>query len=595
MTAIIVLSSSSLPLADRIKSAIGGEIHGQSSRIAAADILFDSASSHIGELFGSGVPIVAIMSVGSVVRLLSLHLTSKDSDPPVVCVSSDGSHIVPVLGGHHGANRLAERLASSLDGVAAITTASDSRFGVALDDPPAGWRLGNPDSTKNLVMRLLSGESVRLVEEHCDAFWLRDSSLPLSDSSPLTLLTTPRVHSPIPADTLIYHPACLVLGMGCERNVSPDVAIRLASDILTESGYSPLSLSCITSIDLKADESALHSVADHFGVPIKFFGAPELETYRDRLLNPSERVFEEVGCHGVSEGSALAGCDASGKLVVPKTIRDGVTASLALSGSVIDVSSVGRPRGRLCVVGIGPGSTDWHSSESVRLISGADDIVGYRLYLDLISHFFVHQTRHDFELGEEEARVRHALELAGRGRDVCLVCSGDAGIYAMASLVFELLEGCDTSDNSRRIEVFVSPGISAMNAASSRAGAILGHDFCAISLSDLLTPWDIIESRLESAARGDFVVALYNPVSRRRRDQLLRAKNILLAHRPLTTPVILASNLGREGERVVVTTLDNLTPDDVDMLTIVLVGSTSTRSFVTSDNNWVYTPRGYIR
>jgi len=254
----------------------------------------------------------------------------------------------------------------------------------------------------------------------------------------------------------------------------------------------------------------------------------------------------------------------------------------------------GRPRGRLFVVGIGPGQEGWRSPEVTRMIGEATDLVGYSLYLDLIAPISQGKTRHDFDLGKEEDRVRHAMELAGTGKDVALVCSGDAGIYAMATLVFELIEKGGLTDAARRIGIAVSPGISALQAAAARAGAPLGHDFCTISLSDLLTPWEAIQMRVKAAAEGDFVIAFYNPVSKRRRTQLAHARDVLLQHRPADTPVILATNLGRPEEKVRVVALSELEVDDVDMLTVVIVGSSETRTVATGDGKtWVYTPRGY--
>ena len=224
----------------------------------------------------------------------------------------------------------------------------------------------------------------------------------------------------------------------------------------------------------------------------------------------------------------------------------------------------------------------------------ATDLVGYSLYLDLVAPITRDKIRHDFDLGKEEARVRHAMELAGEGRDVALVCSGDAGIYAMATLVFELLANGGLSDAASPIGIEFSPGISALQAAAARAGAPLGHDFCTISLSDLLTPWEAIKMRVKAAAEGDFVIAFYNPVSKRRRTQLEHAKAVLLNHRPADTPVILATNLGREGEVVRVVPLADLDINEVDMLTVVVVGSSETRTVETGDGkSWVYTPRGY--
>ena len=234
------------------------------------------------------------------------------------------------------------------------------------------------------------------------------------------------------------------------------------------------------------------------------------------------------------------------------------------------------------------------------MVSASTDLVGYSLYLDLLGPLTKGKTRHDFDLGKEEARVRHAMELAGEGKSVALVCSGDAGIYAMATLVFELLDKSDGPEGltaqARRIEIAVSPGISALQAAAARAGAPLGHDFCTISLSDLLTPWEDIKRRVTAAGEGDFVIAFYNPVSRKRRTQLAWARDKLLEHRPTSTPVILATNLGREGELIRIVPLGSLNVDDVDMLTVVVVGSSNSTTVATGDGrSWVYTPRGYAR
>ena len=202
-------------------------------------------------------------------------------------------------------------------------------------------------------------------------------------------------------------------------------------------------------------------------------------------------------------------------------------------------------------------------------------------------------------MGEEEARCRYALETAATGKDVAIICSGDAGIYAMGALVFELLDRTDhtggVSDAARRVEVVSAPGISALQAAAARSGALLGHDFCTISLSDLLTPWTAIEQRIHAAGAGDFVIAFYNPVSMRRRSQLASAKDILIAYRGENVPVLLAQNLGRPDEKLAYRTLGTLDIDEVDMLTVVMVGARSSRMFERGSGTVIYTPRGYAK
>ncbi len=300
-------------------------------------------------------------------------------------------------------------------------------------------------------------------------------------------------------------------------------------------------------------------------------------------------VFAEVGCHGVAEGAALALAGTEGELVAPKRKSPRATCAVARAARPIDPAMRGLARGRLVIVGIGPGAAEWRTPQATMALAEADTVVGYGLYLDLVGDLIAGKPRHGSELGEEEARVRIALDLAAEGKSVALVCSGDPGIYALATLAFELLERGGRADWTR-LEVTVAPGISALQAAAARAGAPLGHDFCAISLSDLLTPRATVLARLQAAAEADFVTAIYNPQSKTRRALLPRARAIFAAHRPQETPVILARNLGRADETVTVTTLAEFDTAGVDMLTLVMIGSSQTRK---TPAGRVYTPRGY--
>ncbi|MCL6708426.1 precorrin-3B C(17)-methyltransferase [Pseudomonas sp. R2.Fl] len=597
--AVVVLTEEAAALGRRIAAIVGGDLHGAAARVESADVRFASAKEHLQELFAAGRPIIAVMASGAVIRLLGPVLADKHAEPPVLAVSEDGASVVPLLGGHHGANDLARVIAEGLGAHAAITTAGDIRFGVALDQPPAGYVLANPESAKVVMAEVVAGAAARLVIDVAGgtappiAAWLTQSRLFFDNEARVTLTVTDKTRTSEPLE-LVYHPKTLVLGMGCERNASAEEAIALAEQALEQGGFSRDSLAAVCSIDLKADEAAIHAVAAHFEVPARFFSAEALEAEAPRLRNPSEVVFAEVGCHGVAEGAALAAVGVSGELAVEKIKSKGATAAIARADSVVDPKRIGRARGTLYVVGIGPGSDGWRSPEVSAMVSASTDLVGYSLYLDLLGPLAEGKARHDFDLGKEEARVVHAMELAGEGRTVALVCSGDAGIYAMATLVFELFDKGGITDAARRIEVQVSPGISALQAAAARIGAPLGHDFCTISLSDLLTPWEHIQRRVRAAGEGDFVIAFYNPVSMKRRTQLAWARDKLLEYRPATTPVILATNLGRPGETVRTVPLGELNVDEVDMLTVVVVGSSESRTVRTGDGKtWVYTPRGY--
>jgi len=597
---VVILTPDGLESGLRIAAALDCELHAARARVpdGFADRMFGDVAAHLRMLFAAGRAIVAVMAAGALVRILAPCLSDKRSEPPVVVLSPDGADIVPLLGGHHGGNDLARRIGEITNGHVAITTAGDNRFAVALDEPPAGYRLANPHHAKAFMARLLSGASLRLEGE---APWLSRSRLPFDGTADQVVVVSDEVIE-AHARRLVYHPSTLALGLGAERHADGQDAIALVERILAEKRLARQSIACVVSLDLKADEAAVHAVADHLAVPARFFDAARLERETPRLRNPSDRVFAEVGCHGVAEAAALAAAGRDGALIVEKTKGKRVTAALARAPVPIDPDKVGHARGQLLVVGIGPGSASWCSPEVSQMIGEASDLVGYSLYLDLLGSLAADKIRHDFDLGHEEARVRHAMELAATGRTVALVCSGDAGIYAMATLVFELLDKARSkreteiglSDAARRIAIAVAPGISALQAAAARAGAPLGHDFCTISLSDLLTPWPVIEARVRAAAEADFVIAFYNPVSQRRRVQLAHARDILLHNRPADTPVVLASNLGRKGERVRLCRLADLRVEDVDMLTVVIVGSSMTRLVSTGDGRqWAYTPRGY--
>ncbi|MBO0334171.1 precorrin-3B C(17)-methyltransferase [Sneathiella sp. CAU 1612] len=589
--AIILLNESGRETAEKLQRAYPEALlHGLAGRTEETDLTFTQTATHLQELFRAGTPIIGICAAAILIRCLAPVLRNKLTEPPVIAVADDGSNIVPLLGGHHGANNLAREIAVKLSAHAAITTASDIHFNIALDAPPRDLALANPQHIKGFIARLLGGEKIRLEGTH---EWLSSSDLPFATDGTLTIEVTPKAGEG-GEDRLLYHPKTLSLGVGCERNTPPGDLVRLAKSTLTAVGLSPLAVGAVCSIDLKSDEAAVHAVAAHFGLHPRFFSAAELAAETPRLATPSDIVLKEVGCYGVSEGAALAAAGPEGKLIIPKEKSQRATCAVAESPTPIDSDSIGRRQGKLSVIGIGPGQEPWRTPEASRLIEDATDLVAYGLYLDLLGNSVEGKTRHDFGLGEEEKRVRAALNLAAEGKNVALISSGDIGIYAMATLVFELIDREENPDWGR-LDIQVTPGISALQAAAARAGAPLGHDFCTISLSDLLTPWEVIEKRIKAAAEGDFVISFYNPVSLKRRTQLHAAKRILLEHRPTDTPVIIARNLGRETESVSFVTLSDLDPEAIDMLTLVMVGSSESRLTTTNSGakSWAYTPRGY--
>ena len=613
---IVALTAAGAELGRRICVALpAAQLHGYAPRVAAADQSFDDPVAHLRRLYADGRPIVGICAAGILIRALAPLVRDKSTEPAVLAMSESGQHVVPLLGGHSGhANTLALRLAEIVEGIAAVTTASDARFGLALDEPPHGYVLRNQQDHKAFVASLLAGASVRLQHDRgLESNWLSAlddlvvaqaprhakagadrsaASVAVDDSTELTIVVTTR---DIPGDTntLVYHPQVLALGVGCERNADTSELQTLVATTLADAGLAVAALAGVFSVSVKSDEVAVLELAEHLQVPARFFSAARLQKERDRLVNPSEIVFREVGCHGVAEGAALAASGVDGELVVPKHKAARSTCAIARSTQLLDVELLGQGRGGLAVVGIGPGESSSRSPAAAAAISSARHIVGYSLYLELAADLLCDEhIQHRYGLGEETERVQHAIDLAAAGRRVALVCSGDAGVYAMASLACELLDG-HANPQAGRIEFDVYPGISAMQAAAACVGAPLGHDFCAISLSDLLTPRAVIEHRLDAAGVGDFVIALYNPISKKRVDTFERSLEIIRSHREPSTVVVIARNLGRPTQSQRIMRLEELRPDDIDMLCVVLIGSSNTKSFEHAGQILAYTPRGY--
>ncbi|MEJ2023177.1 MAG: precorrin-3B C(17)-methyltransferase, partial [Maritimibacter sp.] len=589
---ILCLNSAGADTAHRLAEALNAPVHGREGRVEKADAFFPDALEHIRTLFAAGTPIIGVCASGILIRAVAPLLADKRSEPPVLSVADDGSVVVPLLGGHRGANRLAREISDLLSGQAAqaaVTTAGDVALGVALDEPPLGYRLQNPDDAKAVMAALLSGAAPRVIGDNI-------FGLDSSEDGSVDLIVTDEA---IAGDEtqLVYHPQSYILGLGCARNCPTDELRQLVADTLASAGIAPGAIAAIATLDLKADEPAMNALARELGVPLRLFTAEELDAMTPRLANPSEIVFAEVGTHGVSEAAALAGADST-ELTIEKHKSPNATCALAKAAAPI-TALYGRARGHLSIVGIGPGQASWRTPEASRLISEAEELVGYGFYIDLLGPLATGKIRSDFPLGGEEDRCRYALEQAAKGKNVALICSGDAGIYAMGALVFELMDrGPDemgVSDAARRVDVTSTPGISALQAAAARAGAPLGHDFCAISLSDLLTPTDTIRSRLKAAAEGDFVIAFYNPVSKRRRTLLAEAREILLEHRPADTPVLLATSLGRPEEHIRYRKLSELEVDEVDMLTVVLVGSSNSLLGHLGEGPRMFKQRGFAR
>jgi cobalt-precorrin 5A hydrolase/precorrin-3B C17-methyltransferase len=352
--------------------------------------------------------------------------------------------------------------------------------------------------------------------------------------------------------------------------VSCAEVLGLIDDTLAEAGLSPASVTALATVDAKAAEPGLVAAARQRGWPLLSYPAARLAQLP--VPNPSEAALAAVGTPSVAEAAALAGADI---LAVPK--RKSAMATVAI-GRI-------RPRGRLAVLGLGPGARDLLPPRAVAELRRASVIVGLRQYVDQIRDLLRPGTEIlSSDLGAEEERAKAAVDLARAGHAVALVGSGDAGVYAMASPALLQADGAGAD-----IEVVVVPGITASLAAAALLGAPLGHDHAVISLSDLHTPWEVIERRVRAAAEADYVTVFYNPRSQARHWQLGAALTVLAAHRPPGTPAAIVRNASRTGQRVVLTTVAAFDPEAVDMLSLVIVGASTTRVVA----GRMVTPRGY--
>ncbi|MGZ0898059.1 precorrin-3B C(17)-methyltransferase [Pseudomonas putida] len=551
--AIVILGPGSLATAQRIQACYPqAAIHGLEGRVEGADQSYVSFGDTLRGLYQQDTPIIALCAAGIVIRSLASLLSEKGSEPPVLAVAEDGSAVVPLLGGLGGVNVMAREIADALGVSAAITTSGELRFGTCLLNPPQGYALADIEQGKRFVSDLLAGESVRI---EGNAPWLQLAQLPASEAAQRTIHVGHQAR-PANRDELLIHPRLVVVGVAGGNLHS----IRAA---LQQAGIAEPSVACVLADEQTMADSALHEAAQALGVPLRF------------ATRPGDVASMVAAAVPDSELIAL------GEVVV------------AVAPAPVDVAQVGRRRGRLAVIGLGPGAAELMVPAVKAELAQAEDVLGYETYVRMAGPFRSDQVLHCTDNREEMQRARHAFELAAQGRSVVVVSSGDPGVFAMAAAVLEALH--ESSDPTwHRVDLQILPGVSASLATAAQAGAPLGHDFCVMSLSDNLKPWSIIEKRLDLAAQADLVLAFYNPISKARPHQLGVALEVVRRHREGSTPVVLGRDIGRPGQTLKVVTLAELLPEMVDMRTMVLVGSSTTCVFPRlSGGVWAYTPRWY--
>jgi len=569
----------------------------------------------LSNFWGKHKNFIFIMASGIVVRTIAPLIKDKRTDPAVVVLDEKGRFAVSLLSGHlGGANKIAKEVADFLGGQAVITTASDVNGLPSIDlwAKENGLLIENWNALPHIATRFLINGKLKVyseVEIKMPNGFLRTDK-PSSADMLITNKQFKNQNSKF-KNKIYLRPKNLIIGIGCNSGTSADEIEDAVKRALAEKKLSFLSIHSVATIDIKADEKGLNEFVRAYGFPIKTFTANELNTLN--AIQKSALVFKATGAYAVAEPAALLASGAD-ELLVRKQKQGNVTVAVSeqkkVQSSKFKVKSkknseLQTPNSKLYIVGTGPGSIEHITPYAQNAIRNSDVIVGYCTYIELIKELIKDKEIVSTGMTQEIDRCKKAVELAMSGRTVSVISGGDPGIYAMAGLVFELLKDRNAlcviryplknknasrvTHHVSRVDVEVIPGISALNACAARLGAPLMHDFASISLSDRLTPWDLIEKRLDATAKADFVIILYNPKSKGRAEHIDRARGIILKCRKSETPVGIVKGAMREDERIIITDLKTMLEHDIDMQTTVIIGNSQT--FVW--DNRMITPRGY--
>ena len=584
-----------------------------------------SLKEHLSTVWREQKSLVFCLTTGAVVRLIAPLLQDKATDPAVVVVDEAGKFVISLCGGHQGgADRLARLIALQIGATPILTGASNALDlpGIDVLGVPFGWTKGAGDWT-GVSAAIARQDPVQVIQESGSTLW--QAHLPEHHSfqfgfpeytatlreevaeAKARVWISPIQRQFAPESRKVqWHPRVFWVGIGCERGTSKALIEQAIRDVFQAHHWAEGAIAGIATIDLKADEVGLLELCRDRALPLRCFSAEELCAVA--VPNPSEVVKSEVGTPSVSEAAAILAAEAANTIdgssgqasdhassPAPATLlaekqivrQAGQLGAVTIAVAQSNQEYTGRT-GKLWLVGIGPGELAQITPAAQSAIAQADVVIGYSLYVDLIAPLLrPGQIIEALPITQERQRAERAIVLANWGLTVAVISSGDCGIYGMAGLVLEELRAQGWTGTP---DVQVFPGITALQATAARVGAPLMHDFCAISLSDLLTPWEVIEKRLTAAAQADFVTALYNPKSQTRTQQITIAQQIFLQHRHPNTPVALVRSAYRPDEEIRLTTLEHLLEEPIDMLTTVLIGNQSTQIY----GDRMITPRGYL-
>ncbi len=572
-----------------------------------AQIYHESTRKQLNSIWNNYSAFIFCLATGAVVRLIAPLLKDKKSDPAVIVIDADGKFVISLCSGHQGgADKLTQLIARQIDAEPIITGASSSLHLPAIDllGCPYGWRKGEGNWT-GVMGAIARGEIVQVIQEAGSTLWQEhlpdkhsfyfgfpESQESIDVKARIWISPTKRCFNPESTLPKVqWHPRVLWIGIGCERGTSKKLIETAITNTCQKYHLATESIAGIATIDIKADEQGILELCHSWNLPLKTFSAEALKQVE--VPTPSTVVNQEVGTPSVAEAAAILAIKNlpnTNTLLVSKQIikQDNQPGAVTVAIAQSEIEYTGRT-GKLYLVGIGPGSLEQITPAAKTAVTEADAVIGYSLYINLIKTLFRSgQIIESLPITQERQRAQRAIELANWGLTVAVVSSGDVGIYGMAGLVLEELQTKGWDGKTPQVEVF--PGISAIQAAAARVGAPLMHDFCAISLSDLLTPWEVIQKRLEAAAMGDFVTAIYNPRSQKRTRQIITARQIFLQYRNPNTPVAIVHSAYRQDEKIEITTLEKMLDSSIDMLTTVVIGNSNTRNHA----NWMITPRGYL-
>lgn len=525
-------------------------------------------------------------ATGIAVRMIAPLLDSKVTDPAVVVAGETGTKVLSLVGGHlAGANRLSRKIARITGGEAIITTATDGAQLIAIDEVAAKhhWRIENQETIKSMNSALLEREPIDMCipkdifELHYSQYRQLRHICSLSEQkSERVIVLDPSGEELVSAEgvALVLRSKKFILGLGCRKGVSHSKIKSSFDAFCSRVNVDQSQIIGISSATVKEEEKGILALAESENLPLFFFTAEQLVEVA--VPSPSTRVYNELGTPSVAEASAILA--SGGSLTVPKQKCGDHTFALA------EVPP--KRTGTIAVVGLGSGSYHHLTPEVTEAIKKAKTIAGYTKYIDFIRHRITGKRVIESGMRGEIDRCQKTLDAALAGEQVCMVCSGDAGILAMAGLLYEMQAA---HDEFASIPISVKPGITAATIAASALGAPLQNGFSLISLSDLLVPALEVERNLRETARSNLSCVLYNPAGKKRRMLLAKAIEIFREIRGGDTHAAIVFHAGRPQQKKWLGTLADLPESEVNMSSLVLIGSDRMRRM----GDTLYEERGY--